>query len=614
MSYGRIPEPVIEAVLKHHDIVDVVGKYVHLSKQGHYMKGLCPFHSEKTPSFTVTPEKQIYHCYGCHAGGDAIRFLMEIESLSFSEAVRQMAEDAGIAAGWDDPGEEKTQEQLDKETLYEAYEQAAKWYHHILLNTEQGKPAMDYMRDRGISDKWIEFFQIGYAPAMWDKLAQFLQIKQFPLPLMERGGLISAKTDGQGYLDKFRDRVLFPIRDARGRTIAFAGRALGDIQPKYMNSPESMLFNKSRSLFHFHEARVHIRKSRQAILFEGYMDLIKAWEAGVHNGVATMGTALTEDHAAILKRNADQALVCYDGDSAGQTAAYKSIAILEKAGLHVKIARLPNGMDPDEFITAKGAERFQAEILDNAVPSVKYKLLYIRKNFKLQDVDERLRYIDTAVKIIGELPAPVEREHYLKELAEEFQYSLENLNQQLNLARQEFLKKKDIRDNNEISWNNVMNNGKAGGNRTRKTPTVQPAYHIAEMKLLAAMFEDREIADDVRERLGESFNIEAHAALAAYLYAFYAQGNEPDVSRYMSTLQDSKLESAASAILMQEGGHGVNPQVIDDYIREILKIPQQKAIEQKEQEMIRAQRSGENLLAAKLGNEIITLKKQLKIF
>lgn len=603
----RIPDEVIEAVLKAHDIVDVVGRYVHLTKQGHYMKGLCPFHSEKTPSFTVTPEKQIYYCYGCHAGGNAIHFLMEIEGYTFGEAVRQMAEDASIPIGWEPEAEEPTGRQLEMRTLYEAYEFSAKTYHYILRNTEQGKPALDYLRKRGIHDKIIDAFLIGYAPSMYDKLAQFLDKRGYDLPLMERGGLLTKRSDGNGYIDKFRDRVMFPICDHKGRPIAFGGRAMGDVQPKYMNSPETMLFNKSRSLYNFHQARAAVRKSQSVVLLEGYVDVIKAWEAGVANGVASMGTALTQEHAALLRRNAEEAVLCYDGDQAGQAAAYKSIALLEKEGFRVKVCPIPNGMDPDEYITEYGAERFRREIVESALTSMKFKLLYIRKNFNLQDVDGRLRYIETALRMIAELPLPVEREHYLKELSAEFPYSAENMKQQMFEYRQEFLKKHPSGDNPDQSWNNVINNGRSRGKPAER----KPAQHRFEVKLLAAMLHDRNAAEYVQDKLGDRFSYELHGVLAAYLYRFYAQGFEPDVSRFVATLNDDKLESLATSISMEDYKHALS--LLDDYILAVQIIPQLASLRKQEEEALNIP---DKVQAAKvlieLKNEIQALEKQLK--
>lgn len=607
MGNGRIPEEVIEAVLKHHDIVDVIGKYVHLSKQGHYMKGLCPFHSEKTPSFTVTPEKQIFRCFGCGTGGNVIRFVMEIEGYGFSEAVRHLAEEAGIRGTWEDGPSEQTEQQIERGIVIQAHELTAKLYHYILYNTEQGKTALNYLRSRGIADKLILEFQIGYAPAHWDTLVQQLQKRGFSLPLMEKGGLISARNEG-GYVDKFRERIMFPICDSRGKVIAFGGRAMGDAQPKYLNSPETSLFNKSRVLYNMHQARPHIRKLQQAVLFEGYVDVMKAWESGVENGVATMGTALTNEHADILKRNAERVVICYDGDSAGQAAAYKSIPILEGVGCQVSVAMIPDGQDPDEYVSTYGFERFVREIIDSAVPSMKYKLLYIRRNFKLQEEGDRIRYLKTAVKMISELSSPIEREHYLKQLSSEFDTTYEALKQDLYETMLHSEKNRKAGDNKQFLWNNVMNNGRAA----ERTPTLFPAYHNAERQLLAIMIHDRDVCQHVERYLGDQFNVEAHAVLAAYLYAYYAQNLEPNASRYIAMLQDEQLESLASSIVMIGSSHGINTQVIDDYIREIKKYPVQQDIVRKKEEMVRAERAGDPLRAAQILTEIITLEKQLK--
>jgi DNA primase len=608
MGSGRISDDTIEAVLKAHDIADVVGRYVHLTKQGHYLKGLCPFHSEKTPSFTVTPERQIFYCFGCGAGGNSIQFVMQKEGLSFAEAVRQLAEEAGIPMSPEEAYSEPSPQQQERTELLKAYELAARVYRSILMNTMQGRDALAYLRSRGMSDELIETFQLGYAPNMRDALVKQLEKSGFLLPAMERGGLVSEKADGQGYADKFRDRVIIPIHDPKGRVIAFGGRAMGDVQPKYLNSPESLLFHKSRSLFNLHRSRPEIRKRGQIVLFEGYFDVIRAWEAGVRNGVATMGTALTGEHAEAIKRLAAEVVVCYDGDNAGQAAAFKSIPLLEQAGLHVKVAMLPDGTDPDEYIAAYGPERFVREAIEGAVTPTKFRLLYARRSFRLQEEADRLRYLRGAVKLIAGLASPLEREHYLRELASEFDVSLEALKQDVAelLLRRE--KSKPAGDNYANLWNNVRNNGK----EAVRVPPLRPASYNAERLLLAVMMHDRDVCKMVEERLGDGFMVEAHAVLAAYLYAFYSQDNEPNLSKYLATLQDPELSRLASSIAMIGASHAVNERVIDDYISQIKKAPLQQEIKRKEEEAIHAERMGDPLRAAQIRNEMITLEKQLR--
>ncbi|QYR20126.1 DNA primase [Paenibacillus sp. sptzw28] len=609
MAYGKIPDSVIEAVLRHHDIVDTVGKYVHLSKQGKYMKGLCPFHSEKTPSFTVTPEKQIFYCYGCGKGGHAIKFVAEIESYSFPEAVRAMAEEAGIPITWTGPNDNQgAVENGDRDKLIQAHELTVKLYHYLLMNTSHGQNALQYLRSRGVSDKQIDHFMVGYAPPEWDTLARFLEKREFQADLMEKGGLLVAKQDGSGYLDRFRDRVIFPIRNRDGKTIALAGRILGEGQPKYLNSPETMLFNKSRSFYNLDQSRPAMRKTRKAVLFEGYMDVIKAWTAGVNNGIATMGTSLTEDHAAILQRNVEEIVLCYDGDNAGQAAVLKTIPLLEKTGLRVQVAMLPKGMDPDEFIERHGAHAFMREIIEQPVSVTKFKLIYTRKNHILLEEEGQKNYLLEAVGIIAELDSPIEREIYLKELHREFGISLESLKQDCFQHRQQLQKFKPQRDNNDNSWNNGRNENR----RTSSAPPVLPAYQVAERRLLAQMLQDGETAQAVHEKLGEAFNVEDHAALAAYLYAYYAQGHDPDVSRFIATLQDDRLERTAASILMMDDEFPFDEQLLVHYIKEIQKVPKFREIEHKKEDMVRAERSGDMLLAAQIASEIIALERQLK--
>ncbi|MEK4039251.1 DNA primase [Paenibacillus sp. FSL F4-0122] len=603
-GHGNIPEEVIESVLARHDIVDTVVKVVHLSKQGKYLWGLCPFHSEKTPSFTVTPDRGVFHCFGCGMGGNAIKFRMEIEGLTFPEAVRIMAEESDIPVP-EGKGGMMSPPDPERDRLIQAYEWSAKFYHYLLKNTEHGKAAMDYLRGRNFSDKMIDQFQIGYAPDRWDTLLQFLEKRNFDLAEMEKGGLLSARGEGKGYLDRFRGRIIFPIANRTGKVIAFAGRILGEGQPKYLNSPESRLFNKSRILYNLHQSKASIRKTRQIVLFEGYGDVISSWEAGVHNGVATMGTSLTEGHVALMKSLADEIILSYDGDRAGQAAAMKAIPMLEGSGLRVKIALLPSGVDPDEFISKHGGERFKDQVIDSAVSSIKFKLIYLKKNHILLEEDGKIAYVKEALEVIASLHSSTEREVYLKEIAAELELSYDSLKQDCNLLRASMQKNIPEGDNNDKRWNNGRH--KKG---QVQTPTLLPAYHVAERRLLSFMIQDPEAATYVGERLGEDFNIVDHAAIAAYLYAYYAQGKPPGISRFLSSLQDDRLEKTATSISMMDTPPDWNMQVLDDCIREVRKYPLQRKMEQKREEMIQAEKSGDFLRAAQIASEIIALERQ----
>lgn len=604
---GPIPDEFVDAVLKANDIVDVVGKYVHLTKQGKYLKGLCPFHSEKTPSFTVTPEKQIYHCYGCKASGNVIHFVMGIEGFSFPEAVKELADQAHLPFQWGSQPLERSPKSIARDQLIEAHELAAKLYHYILMNTEHGQEALQYLRNRGIHDKLIEQFQIGYAPPQWDTLVQLLMKRDFPMPLMEQGGLISAKHQQEGYVDRFRDRVMFPIWDRNGKVVGFGGRIMGDGQPKYLNSPETMLFNKSKLLYNLHHARPHIKRTGQIILFEGYADVIQAWDAEVQNGVATMGTALTQEQVLQLKRYAERVIVCYDGDDAGQASTLKAIPMLEQAGIHVSVAMLPDRMDPDEYIKANGADRFRHLTSAAVVSPVKFQLLSLRRHHILLEDDGKRRYMEEAMRIIAPIPSPAEREMHLKELAQQLDLSLDALKQECFEVRQKLQKNQQSGDNQDNWWNNVRND-----KRTVSPPVLRPAYVYAERSLLALMFQDAEVAVYAEEHLGDKFNVDDHAAIAAYLYAYYAQGKEPDFSRFLATLHDDRLEQTAASISLAEVPLRYDTELLDDYITQIKKVPKQREIEVKKEEMVQAERAGDVLLAAKIAQEIIALEQQLK--
>lgn len=606
MTYGKIPEEVIDAVRKRHDIVDTVGKYVHLTKQGKYMKGLCPFHSEKTPSFTVTPELQIFHCYGCGKSGNVIRFVEEMEGYTFPEAVRVLAEEADIPVTWTSDG--GSQQDPTRQKLVEAHELAVKFYHYFLNNARQGEKAKRYLRDRGMSDKLIDQFMIGYAPDDWDVLTKFLMGRGFDPVLLEQGGLISAKNDGSGYVDRFRGRIMFPLYDANGKASAFAARIVDEGSPKYLNSPESRLFVKSRTLYNLHLAKAAIRKRKQIVLFEGYMDVIKAWQAGVDNGIATMGTALTEEHCSMMRRHAEEVLLCYDGDDAGQAAAFKNIPLLEAAGLKVVMAVLPKGKDPDDYISEYGPDSFLREVIDSPVSVTKFKLIYSRKNHILLKEEGRKNYLMEAVAIVAGVESSTEREVYLKELSREFDISLDALKQDCHGIRLELQKKKPQRDNNDNSWNNGRNEKR----RAPGAPKILPAYMHAERRLLHVMMQDKEIAEIVHERVGDAFNARDHAALAAYLYAYYAQGYEPDAARFVQTLDDPGLEETASSILLMEDNSSREETSLHAYIETILKEPELRNIERKKEEFARAERAGDAILAAQLYIEIMTLERGLK--
>lgn len=605
---GRIPEDVIDQIRQHFDIIDVVSQYVPLKKSGKNYFGLCPFHSEKSPSFSVSPDKQIYYCFGCGAGGNLIKFLMDIEQWTFRETIQHLADRAGIALpkvrmNPHDPREK------ERQLIREVLELAAKWYHHILLSTPYGTEALQYLEKRKISRETISEFQIGFAPTN-PFLLPNMKKRGYSEKLLEKAGLVSTREGpfGKRYFDRFRGRIMFPIHDAQGKIIGFGGRILGDGQPKYLNSPETLLFHKGNHLFNLHRSRSHMRKEQQCILFEGYIDTISAWQAGIRLGVATQGTSLTDDQARVIARNSETVIICFDSDLAGQSAAIRAIELFKKADCTVKVAQMPSGYDPDDYIRQYGGTTFQREVLNHAISSTAFLLEYAKKDYQLQDPDDRMKYIAKAIDIIADLPLAIEQDHYLKLLMEEFDVSWDALKEELRRAKKQ-KKIKKTRDKEGIQWNNGYLEATKHLLGSKKESIVE----IAEFQLLAYMMRDEKIAEWVQNHLGADFYTESCAAMAAYLYAFYNEHHQADVNQFISTLSEPTMISLASRLAMMDLPDEVPEEALIDCVRHIQKASLLEEIERKEKLAEQLSRADEPVKAAQLFQEINELRKQLEL-
>ncbi|WP_077618837.1 DNA primase [Bacillus sinesaloumensis] len=601
MGY-RIPEETIEKIRSSVDIVDVISEYVQLKKQGRNYFGLCPFHGENTPSFSVAPDKQIFHCFGCGAGGNVFSFLMDLEGYSFSEAASTLAKKANIDLSDFEQPSAVAEKNTDVSKMQEAHELLKKFYHHLLLNTKEGERALEYLTNRGFTREIIEKFEIGYSLDSWDFATKFLQKRGFRPEMMERAGLLVKKEDTGTFFDRFRNRIMFPIWDHQGKTIAFSGRVLDKGQePKYLNSPETLIFNKSKTLYNFHQARLAIRKQQQVVLFEGFADVIAADTADVPNAIGTMGTSLTDEHVKIIRRNVESVVICYDSDNAGLEAALRASTMLTNAGCYVRISTMPNGMDPDDYIKKYGAEKFKNDVIGASLTIMAFKMQYLRRGKNLQDEGERIRYIEDVLKEISSLEKAVERDHYLRQLSSEFSISLDALKQQ---QLQYYKSERKKRDNFSENRNN-----------TKAKPTVSKhllkAYHNAERYLIAYMLRDREIADKVQDQLQAEFNIEEHRAILMYLYAFYEEGHEPDISTFLTRIQDENIKRIVTDIAMMSIEEEVTDSVLSDYIKQVLNHKKMSMIKEKESEQLDAERSRDYLKAATIANEIIQMKKAL---
>ncbi len=409
-------EDVISRVRDSVDIVDIVSGYVSLKKTGKNYVGLCPFHAEKTPSFTVNTDKQIFHCFGCGAGGDVFKFLESQEGLNFPEALRQLAGRAGITLPESRPqaGEKKSDD--ERKALLAIIAEAADFFRKE-LEGPAGSAARAYLKKRGLSDSVVKDFSLGWAKSEWDALLRHLKQKGYPAGLMEKAGLIVKRSEGEGYYDRFRGRIIFPIRDLSGKVIAFGGRVMDDSLPKYLNSPETPLYSKSHVLYCLDRAKEQGRKLGYFIIVEGYLDAIACHQFGVQNAVATLGTALTEGHLRQMRRFAQKLVLIFDPDPAGVKAALRGLDLFIAAGMKVNVVSLPDGDDPDTFLQKHGHDAFAARLRESA-KFMDFVLSQVVRGGATAAIDEKVEMAAEMLGVIARIPSGIERDYYLKKTAE----------------------------------------------------------------------------------------------------------------------------------------------------------------------------------------------------
>jgi len=415
----RYSEELIEEIRISNDIVDVVSEYVRLEKRGKNYFGLCPFHREKTPSFSVEPGKQIFYCFGCGKGGNVFQFITLAEKIDFTEAVRLLADRAKIALPESDDPKEAEKAKLKQQVL--SINLSAARYYNDALYSKEGEIALRYLKKRDISEHTARKFGLGYSPAGWDSLYRHLVKNGFTEDQMLKSGLIMQGKKGNLY-DRFRGRLMFPIFDIRGSVIGFGGRVLDDSLPKYINSPETVVYSKGRHLYGLNYAKNSGSKS--IIVVEGYMDAISLYQNGINNVVASLGTALTESQGRILKKYAEEIVISYDADAAGQAAVMRGLNLLSDIGCNVKVLVIPEGKDPDEYIRKNGADAFK-KLVDGALSLVEYKIKMLRKEQDLSTTNGKIAFLNKAAAVLAKVSNSMEREMYIKKLASEYEISEE---------------------------------------------------------------------------------------------------------------------------------------------------------------------------------------------
>ncbi|MCR5666853.1 MAG: DNA primase [Eubacterium sp.] len=498
-------DDLIEQVRMSNDIVDVISGYVSLKKKGSNHMGLCPFHNEKSPSFSVSQSKQLYHCFGCGASGNVFSFLMEYEKYTFPEAVEALAERAGITL----PKVERTKEERQKEDtrtkIYEVNKEAATYF-YMLLRSEQGKTALSYLTNRELTEETMKKFGLGYSAQYSNDLYQYLRKKGYSDSLLAQAGLITVD-ERRGGQDKFWNRVMFPIMDQRGKVIAFGGRVMGDGKPKYLNSPETMIFDKSRNLYGLNFARSSKREG--IILCEGYMDVIALHQAGFDNAVASLGTAFTPGHANLVKRFAKTAYLSFDSDEAGIKAALRTIPIMTQTGVHCKIIHMDPYKDPDEFIKALGKEEYEKRI-EQAENSFLFEVRMKERAYNMQDPDEKNDFYREAATMLLRFTQEIERNSYIHAVAQQYHLSDKELT---DLVRQQSAKGAGMELRRPL---------KTGVQSKKKVDGLKEAQKL----LLTWMIEEERLFDVLKPYLGpDEFTEELYRKVAGMLYEQKAEGH-----------------------------------------------------------------------------------------
>ncbi|MEJ2230747.1 MAG: DNA primase [Nitrospirales bacterium] len=450
-----VPPEILQQIRDRIDIIDLISTYVSLSKAGQNYKGLCPFHSEKTPSFSVNPVRQMFYCFGCSVGGDAFTFLMKQEGMDFMEALRELSQRTGVVLPERRESAAKTTSGLARQRYYHLYELAASWYHRNLQEAPEGQVARDYLDQRGINrESWITY-QLGYAPDGWNGLSRWLEGHSVKPEELIQAGLVVRKEKEDGsrvsIYDRFRSRVMFPIADPRGQVLGFGGRVMQDeASPKYLNSPETDLFFKGRSLYGMDKARQSAASSGLFYLVEGYFDVIALHQYGIANAVAPLGTALTPDHVQILRRLAPSVMLVFDGDAAGVGAALRTLDLFVNSGIDVRVLLLPAGEDPDTFIRKNGVSAFR-ELEGQAATLLDFAIMSVLNKAKKDSIQDRVKRADDILAILQKTKNPIEKDEYLKVVSERLgirqdllRKRLPTLRRQVNLSPSSQVQEKPV--------------------------------------------------------------------------------------------------------------------------------------------------------------------------
>ncbi|UWI43489.1 DNA primase [Lactobacillus paragasseri] len=600
---GRIPEQFIDEVRNSADIVDVISQYVSLEKKGKDYVGLCPFHQENTPSFTVNEEKQFFYCFGCHKGGNVFKFLMYQDHLTFPESVKKVAELAHLQMP---EGYGEAAKPLSP--LKKMYRQATEFYQHILLTTKVGERALKYARKRELTDDLLKHFKVGYAPDSDNILLTYLKQKDYTDDDLRESGLFVESQDGQLF-DRFRDRLMFPLGDESGYTVGFSGRRISNDKTiaKYMNSPETKIFNKSKLLFHFAEAKKAARSEKHLILYEGYMDVIAAYKAGIQSGVASMGTSLTTEQVYMLRRITPNILVNYDGDPPGIHAAERATKLFGQVqGFNLGIIVLPENLDSDEYVKKYGKEKYRAEVA-GALSSTDFLLERLANQYNLHNDREKLAYITAAVQMIAGLNDPVAADLYLDKLARQTGVTRESLKVTFVRERRKLQRARNHQQAYQAS--SLMENvSESAEPKEAQAGTDSETRNLTLDRLLYLFIHSDEARDYL---LSQQFLFpdERYAKLAEFWLKYHQTHDEAEVKGFIDFIPE-ELQGIIINIEMIPMPPDYSKRELDDQLRALEKSKIDEQLNDLLSQLKEAQRKQDNSLELEIAQKVIALRRK----
>ena len=570
----------IDELIAQNPIEDVVGQYVSLKRSGANMFGLCPFHGEKTASFSVAPDKGIYYCFGCHKGGGVINFQMEVEGMSYPDAVRALAKRVGMEV----PDDEEYQSRYhQQERLWALHKEAARFY-HTKLYAPEGAAALQYATGRGMPKAVLTTFGIGYAPDSWTNLVDHLRKKGYTDQELKDSGLVTVSQKNGNIFDRFRDRLMFPIIDVRGNVIGFGGRIMkkDDNAAKYLNSPETLIFNKRKNLFALNLAKKS--KLGYLILVEGYMDAIALHQYGFDCAVASLGTALTPDGATLLSKYTDQVVLIYDGDNAGQNATQRAIPILEKAGLKVKVLQMQGAKDPDEYLKKFGADKFRL-LLEGSSNRIEYQLNAIAKKYDISVDDQKVQFVNECAALIATLDSPIKREIYGKRVAEAASLSEKAVEMEVNKA-QKIRRAREKKAQEKIDLAPAQAFQRRGSS---KVPYNNVKSGVAEQGLIAMLMRESALLGQAGDLKAEEFSVPLFAKVYTQIKERAAMGLEVSLAT-LTDLTDDEMSHMAGIVYEQDA---INEKAFADCVRTVRSEHQSKQVASEDDLMAIRQRMKE---------------------